>query len=152
MGIGIKAENKKEAEMEKEKMRVVYVEPGQLARTMELTHELGEMQKAVGGDIEVYSPFDDACIVCNEEGKINGMEYNRAIYDENGEMIEAIFGPFFICDGSGEDFGSLTDEQLKRYEQKFRFPERLMQRNGRLYAIPYKPRTADLSGKEKEER
>lgn len=132
--------------MEKEKIRVVYVEPGQLARITELTNELKEMQNAVKGDIEPYYPFDeDVCLVCNDEGKINGMDFNRAIYDENGEIIEAICGPFFICDCSGEAFGSLTEEQLKRYEQKFHWPQMLFKIDGKLRAVPYIPKTAEYN-------
>jgi len=86
--------------MEKEKIRVVYVEPGQLARITELTNELKEMQNAVKGDIEPYYPFDeDVCLVCNDEGKINGMDFNRAIYDENGEKAEE-FAAVLTTDGA----------------------------------------------------
>jgi len=47
------------------------------------------MQETVGGYIEEYMPFDDeVAIICNEEGKMNGAELNRAIYSEpeNVEM------------------------------------------------------------------
>jgi hypothetical protein len=38
-------------------------------------------------------------------------------------MVDIIAGPAFICDCSGEDFGSLTEEQQQRYLQMFRDPE-----------------------------
>ena len=79
-------------------IRVVYVEPDKCARVMDLGTELEDMQKAVGGNIQVFYPFDEAVgIVCNEEGKCNGMHPTRAVYGDNKEMLDVIFGPFFIC-------------------------------------------------------
>ena len=76
--------------------------------------------------------------VCNEEGKINGMSLNRAIYDGN-EMVEIIAGPCFICDCSRENFRSLSDEQLKRYSRQFKYPEAFIKMNGEIKAIPFTP-------------
>lgn len=54
-------------------IRVVLVEPGKLARIAKIDTTLDAMQQTVGGDIEAYYPFEEqVCIVCNEEGKING--------------------------------------------------------------------------------
>ena len=49
-----------------ERIKVVYVEPGKLAREAEIGTELSDLQSAVGGLIEAYYPFDEpVCIVCN---------------------------------------------------------------------------------------
>lgn len=52
--------------------------------------------------------------VCNEEGKLNGMELNRRVGND------IIAGPFFIV-GDSEDgeFVSLSDEQIEKYTQEF---------------------------------
>ena len=50
---------------------------------------LEAMQSLVEGDIEEYMPFEDeVAIICNEEGKMNGLPLNRAVYSEpeNVEM------------------------------------------------------------------
>ena len=98
-------------------IRVVLVEPGKLARIAEVGTTLDTMQRIVGGDIEAYYPFEEqVCIVCNEEGKINGLPLNRAIRDaDTGDIADIIAGTFFICDCSGESFGSLSTEQQKLY-------------------------------------
>ena len=68
-------------------IRVVLLEPGKLARITEIGHTLEKMQAVVGGDIETFYPFEEkVCIVCNEEGKINGMALNRAIRAEETEV------------------------------------------------------------------
>ena len=124
-----------------EKIRVLMVEPGQLAHETEIGTELFELQRAVGGGlIEPFYPFDEeVCIVCNEEGKFNGMEPNRAICDENGKVIDIVFGPFFICDCSKEYFGSLTDEQIERYKEKFEKAEYFYSVGGQIRVERYIP-------------
>ena len=77
--------------------------------------------------------------VCNDEGKYNGMRPCRAIYGEDREMMDIIFGPFFICDCSTPYFGSLNKEQLERYTKQFQNPERFFRVGGEIKAVPYKP-------------
>ena len=68
---------------QKEMMRVLMVEPGKLAKEAFIGTSLEDLQGAVEGDIEQFMPFEDEiAIVCNEEGKINGMQLNRAVYAE----------------------------------------------------------------------
>ena len=123
-------------------IRVVLVEPGKLARIAEVGTTLDAMQRTVGGDIEAYYPFEEqVCIVCNEEGKINGLPLNRAIRDaDTGDIADIIAGTFFICDCSGESFGSLSQEQQKRYQEKYRLPERFFRIGENIEAVPYRPK------------
>lgn len=68
------------------KITVLLVEPNKYPKFIEIEDSLEAMQRAVGGDIEEYMPFsDEVAIICNEEGKINGEPYNRAIYSEAPE-------------------------------------------------------------------
>ncbi len=130
----------KAAESFKAKIKVVMCEPGKCARIMEIGTELEDLQKAVGGLIEAYYPFEEqVCIVCNDEGKFNGMRPCRAIYDDEKKIQEIIFGPFFICDCSTPEFGSLNSEQLERYRNMFDKPERYFRVDGEIKAVPYDP-------------
>ena len=81
--------------MENEKkIKVVLLEPGKLARATEIDASLAGMQKTVGGLIEPFYPFEEqVCIVCNEESKINGMRPNRSVKNDDGVMVDFIFGP-----------------------------------------------------------
>lgn len=75
--------------MKELKLSVLLVEPGKRPKIIEIHDTLKAMQDIVGGDIEVYQPFDDeVAIICNEEGKMNGLPLNRAVYSEpeNVEM------------------------------------------------------------------
>ncbi len=65
---------------------------------MTMDDSLEAMQQAVGGYIEEYMPFeDDVALICNDEGKMIGMPLNRAIRDEDGQVVDVIAGPFFIA-------------------------------------------------------
>ena len=82
--------------------------------------------------------------VCNDEGKINGLPLNRAIRDEDtNEIVDIIAGTFFICDCRKESFGSLSEEQQKRYLEKYRLPERFFRTRDGIEAVSYKPKDRD---------
>jgi len=72
---------------EVETISVLLVQPGQYPKMVEIENNLESMQKVVGGDIEEYMPFsDEVAIICNEEGKVNGLPLNRAVYNEPIEV------------------------------------------------------------------
>ena len=124
---------------------VVLCEPGKLAKSATIEGSLESYQKIVGGYIEAYYPFEESvCIVCNEEGKINSLPLNRAVYagPDRGEMLDIIAGTFFVCDCSGENFGSLSPEQLRRYAELFKYPERFSRMDNEIRAVPYLPEKA----------
>ena len=84
--------------------------------------------------------------VCNEEGKMNGLPPNRAIYferegAESREMVDIIFGTFFICyaPAESEKFLSLPKELAQKYEAKFKLPERFFRQGDKIIAVPYEP-------------
>lgn len=125
---------------EADKIKVVLLEPGKLARVAEIGSSLKSMQKVVGGLIEPFYPYEEqVCIVCNEESKINGMYPNRSVKNDEGVMVDFICGPAFICDCQGENLGSLSDEQLARYSKTFRYPEYLVNLNGKVIGVPFNP-------------
>ena len=77
--------------------------------------------------------------IVNEESKINGMRPNRSVKNDDGVMVDFIFGPAFVCDCRGENLDSLSDEQIDRYGKMFRYPKHLARVNGTLLGIPYRP-------------
>lgn len=121
-------------------IKVVMLEPGKEAYVTDVGTRLEDLQKTVDGFIEAYYPFEEeVCIVCNEEGKINGSAPCRGIYGDDGQLMDIVFGKFFICDCSGENFGSLSKEQLEKYTEQYRYPERMVRVNNEIHAIKYDP-------------
>lgn len=120
-------------------MRVVYIQAGQRPEVMDIGGSLKDMQKLVGGYIETTHPFNDtAVIVCNEEGKINGLPLNRGLmHPETGELYEIIAGNFFICDAppDSDDFKGLSDKQVEIYMEQFECPESFIMEDGEIVII-----------------
>ena len=68
------------------KIKILKIEPGKKPEIKEIEDGLKSLQDEVQGDIEAVYPFDDNVgIICNEEGKINGMALNRALYAKQAE-------------------------------------------------------------------
>ena len=129
-------------------LRVVLVEPGKAARVAEIDGSLEGMQKTVSGYIQAVYPFEETvCLVCNEEGKLQGLPLNRALRDEKGEIYDIVAGKFFICGLGEEDFASLPKELQKKYEDKFRQPEAFLKMGSKIKAIPTEPAKAFAKGK-----
>lgn len=132
--------------MSDEKMKVLLVKPGEYAREAEIGSNLEAMQAAVGGWIEEYMPFeDDVALVCNEEGKMHGLDLNRAIYSEDGQIMDIIAGDFFVCYApiESENFQSLPDDLMEKYEKKFRFPEQFFRDEEGMKAVRFTPESGE---------
>ena len=122
-----------------EMMKVLYIQVGEKPQVIEIKHTLKEMQRLVGGIISAYSPFDDgSVIILNDTGKIDGLEFNRVIYDENGEIEDIIAGDFFICYAPPDipDFSSLPDELIQKYSELFKTPKSFIRIDGKLIIVP----------------
>lgn len=103
-------------------MKVLVVEPRRLPHEATISGDLASMQSVVGGLIQAVYPFEESvALICNEEGKLLGLPMNRALHDENGDIYDIIEGTFFLCAAPLESshFVGLSDEQIKRYLERF---------------------------------
>ena len=106
--------------MKEKEIRVLMVEPQQKPKVVTLANNLDSLQKAVSigadyqGLIEIFNLDDKTCVVCNEEGKLIGLEPNRRL----GSDI--LCGVFYVAgdDGRG-NLVSLTQEQQEQYFRMF---------------------------------
>lgn len=118
-------------------MKVLIVEPKTKPYVKEIESNLKALQQIVGGRIEVLYPFDDrVCIICNEEGKILGLEPNRGLFNGSGDLYDIIAGKFIIAGLSDDDFDSLTDEQIEKYSKKYNRGEVFVKFGDEILAIP----------------
>lgn len=133
---------------EKRVIRAIVCRPEELAEVEEIGTDLKSMQEVVGGFIEEYMPFtgddpreDDIAIICNEEGKMNRMPPSRAIADEDGQIVDIIAGPFFICYApiESETFESLPPDLEEKYLKKFEFPEQFFRTEKGVITVKYVP-------------
>ena len=133
-------------------MNVLVVEPGYLPYEKEIldsADHLEQMQAIVGGLIEPIYPYhEEVAIVCNEEGLINGLPFNRSVPGGYG----GVFGTFFICGLGEEDFCSLPPELMERFKKEFRNSEILLSFDGNeavTLKVSSQPRPHDTPPHEK---
>ncbi len=119
-------------------MKVLVIEPGECPVEKEIGSSLEDMRRLVGGHIQVVYPFtEEVALVCNEEGKLQGLPLNRALRDAGGEVYDIISGTFFLCaaPADSENFESLTEDQVKKYSALFHSPETFLNLGGQIVCL-----------------
>ena len=125
-----------------DKIKVLLVRPRKYPRLVEIENSLESMQKIVGGMIEEYMPFEDeVAIIRNEDGRARELPFNRAIYDDNGKVVDVIVGDFFIVSAplDSDKFKSLPQDLAEKYQEKFQYPEHFYITEDSIEPIPYTP-------------
>lgn len=125
-------------EKEPEKIKVVLLEPGKVARATEIDSPLKGMQDIVGGNIDVVS-LPDALLIHNREGKQKGLPFNRGLCDETGKVRDVIAGTCFVCDSKEDEFISLSEKQTEEYLKRFKHPEKFYRTDNGIAKVPYNP-------------
>lgn len=116
-------------------MKILIVEPGRYPRPADIPHTLEAMQEVVGGYIQAIYPWEDrVALVRDDDSLLKQCRFNRMVGKDN-----AIFGTFFLCGLSEEDFTDLPDELLYKYEQIFYMPEVLTRTPGGYVTFPVPP-------------
>lgn len=105
-------------------IRVIKVEPGKIPELTSIENKLEAFQHAVGGYIETVFPFpDDVVLICNENGKIDRLPYNRALRDIDGDIVDIIRGTFLLAGTGGEDFADIPADLIADYMELYAEPE-----------------------------
>ena len=87
-------------------MRILFKEPGKEPRSMQIPNELKILQDLVGGLIEPIKVADNVVAICDEEGKLKGLEPNFFF----GAIGDVIVGPVIFAGERGDEFCSLADD------------------------------------------
>lgn len=120
-----------------EKIKVIKVEPRKEPEVVMLNNEYKDLSAAVGGLIQVVYPYSDKVgLMMNDEGKLLGMEPNRSLKDEDGNIYDVIAGTFYVVGLDEEDFGSLSEELIEKYMKKFKQPYLYVQLGMGIMEIP----------------
>lgn len=66
-------------------MKVLRIQPKKYPEVIEIDGSLESLQKEVAGLIQAVYPWDDpVALICNEEGKLIGVNFNRTLMDADG--------------------------------------------------------------------
>ena len=88
-------------------MRVVIKKVGEPAKVAEIENTLEALQGIVEGYIEVVAVGGEVLMICNEEGKLNGLEYNFKLGND------FIVGNVLFVQAKDEDFTDLSDSNVE---------------------------------------
>lgn len=108
-------------------MKVLMVEPHKNAYESDIGNDLKQCRKQQAAQQKPAYFFEEpVSLVCNEEGKINGLELNRSVRNEDNEIMDIVAGTFFICGLNEDNFDSLTSEHMEKFKKMFLNPEIFM--------------------------
>ena len=121
-----------------EQMTVLMVEPGYAPYEKTIPNK----QELIAGLITAIYPYEElVAIVANDEGILLGMDFNRSVEGGYG----GVFGPFFVCGLTEDDFCSLPPDQMERFKKKFHKAELLLGVRGNdLITLKVEPKQKDL--------
>ena len=118
-------------------MNVLMVEPDKAPYETQIGDDLQSMQALVGGHLEAVYPFEQpAALVCCESGKLDGLPFNRALRDADGDVYDIIVGNFFIVGLGQSDFTDLPHELAEQFAEQFRQPEMFLRMGDKIVATP----------------
>ena len=106
--------------MTQKEITVLMVEPGKHPKVTTLKDDLDSLQKAVSiganyqGLIEFVSLGNGDCIMCNEEGKLIGLDGNRRLGDD---ILVGVF--YIMSENEDGELISLSEKKIKRYTELF---------------------------------
>ncbi len=92
------------------KIKAIIKKPeDEFGRLVEIENELEVFQNIVGGYIETTG-YKNLVIICNEEGKLRGLEPNIVL------GRDMIVGPIIVCGASGDEFSDIPID-MRKWEQ-----------------------------------
>ena len=106
--------------MNAKELTVLMVEPGKHPKVTKLKDDLDSLQKAVSigadyqGLIEFVSLGNGDCIMCNEEGKLIGLDGNRRL---GNDILVGVF--YIMSENEDGELISLTERKIKHYTNVF---------------------------------
>ena len=110
--------------MTQNELTVLMVEPGKHPRVTTLKDDLDSLQKAVSigadyqGLIEFVGLGNGDCIMCNEEGKLIGLEGNRRL---GNDILVGVF--YIMSENEDGELISLSERKIKHYSNILWEPE-----------------------------
>ena len=110
--------------MNAKEIKVLMVEPGEHPKVVMLKDDLDSLQKAVSigadyqGLIEIVPLGNGDCILCNEEGKLIGLEGNRRV---GRDILVGVF--YILSENRSGELISLSEKKMKYYEKLFWEPQ-----------------------------
>lgn len=100
-------------------MKALAIKAGKLPEIITINNNLESLRNFVGGYIETIF-LHSSVLVCNEEGKLDGLTPNRIL------NYDIIFGDFLILGIDGAEFCDITEEDAAYFIDFFSNPQTML--------------------------
>lgn len=138
-----------------EKIKVVICEPFIEAKEIEVDSDYVSLSNLIGKYVSTFDLITNkVVIVYDDEGKLNGSQFNRAIFQEDKltdfktkkkhQLIDLIYNSFIICGTDGENLISLTDEQIEQYKNLYKYSEILNMNDEKIMVTKIKDYSIEI--------
>ena len=107
------------------KITVLIKEPNQKPYLKDIENDYKELQKLVGGDIEIVTLPDVKNVICyiNEEGKIMGLQPNLLLPHYTDVLVGTCVMVGSTNDGDDTSLTTHQIQQCKKYIEYFDYPK-----------------------------
>ena len=85
-------------------MTAVFKAPGERPEIIEIENTLKAFQEAVGGHIESFTLMNNACVICNEEGRLLGLPRNCDF------LGQSFVGPILVVGVNEDEFCDINED------------------------------------------
>ena len=98
------------------KIKVIIKRPDEeFGHVCNISNSLENLQKTVGGYIEAVPLTDEIVIICNEDGKLKGLEPNFHL------PYDTIVGTVIICGVNGDEFSDIPEGFFTTWKEVVRW-------------------------------
>lgn len=94
-------------------IKVLIIEPNKEPYSQKIEHTLKKLQDIVDGRIDIVELEENVDLICNDEGKLMNLPFNRCVGND------VIAGTFIVAGQHKGETTSLTEEQIKKYTEVF---------------------------------
>ena len=85
------------------------------AQVVEIDNELTALQKAVGGHIETVTIASDACLICDEEGRLKGKPLNARA----SILGILVVGDVLVVGVNEDDFTDVPEPMIRLFKERW---------------------------------
>ena len=123
-------------EMKPEMITVISVVQGEAPQVQTIENNPQVFEAVIGHSVQTIHPFVDAVALVESSDQDLNQPFNRALYNEDGEFMDSVQGPFFIVGYENKQWASVPEDLIPTYLEKFRVPEQRCEIEGKHYILP----------------
>ena len=110
-------------EMKPEMITVISVVQGEAPQVQTIENNPQVFEAVIGHSVQTIHPFVDAVALVESSDQDLNQPFNRALYNEDGEFMDSVLGPFFIVGYENKQWKSVPADLIGKYMEQFRIPE-----------------------------